>query len=283
MAETSNIFSSLGRVDAFRTGDENEFSFRGLKAWMKAEKKTIDASLRAIVPDEYLASSEAEDLSEISVKLIARLEEIGCGELASPRVESLATQNQAIVAGLDEDDDDYFGDDDEPDEIAQPAEHNSQSEDTSESPDAARQAENLLDRLFDTATLPSYAFPTNVVSMTVFDRNRSTSYRSVIKYAPQRGLDQVFPAMHLDARSSLMAIDTIRLPSTVLCEVSFVGHGSVASYTSSASDVVTRQSSRLEVNTVNRSFSTVRLARIEQALVRASTGLSRLALLILLI
>lgn len=189
-AETSNIFSSLGRVDAFRTGDENEFSFRGLKAWMKAEKKTIDASLRAIVPDEYLVSSEAEDLSEIPAKLIARLEEIGCGELAFRPVESLATQNQAIVASLDEDDDDYFGDDDEPDEIAQPAGHNPQSEDASESPDAARQAENLLDRLFDTATLPSYAFPTNVVSMTVFDRNRSTSYRSVIKYAPQQGLDQ---------------------------------------------------------------------------------------------
>ncbi|MEO8498719.1 MAG: helicase-related protein, partial [Planctomycetota bacterium] len=109
-AETSNIFSSLGRVDAFRTGDENEFSFRGLKAWMKAEKKTIDASLQAIVPDEYLASSEAEDLSEIPVKLIARLEEIGCGELAPQPVDSLAAQNQAIIAGLDEDDDDYFGD-----------------------------------------------------------------------------------------------------------------------------------------------------------------------------
>jgi ATP-dependent helicase YprA (DUF1998 family) len=189
-AETSNIFSSLGRVDAFRTGNENEFSFRGLKSWMESERKTIEASLQAIAPDEYLASSESEDLSKIPEKLIARLEEIGCGELAPQSVDSLAAQNHAIIAGLDEDDDDYFGDDDEPDESTQPVEQNSQSEDASETPDAARQTENLLDRLFDTATLPSYAFPTDVVSMTVFDRNRSTSYRSVIKYAPQRGLDQ---------------------------------------------------------------------------------------------
>ena len=187
--ETSNIFSSLGRVDAFRIGNENEFSFRGLKTWMKNENEAINASLQAIVPNEYLVSSGAEGLSEIPAMLISRLAEIGCGELMPPVVDSLATLNQTILAGLDEDDD-YFGDDDEHDEVPPPAEQSSQSEDASESPDAARQAENLLDRLFDTATLPSYAFPTNVVSMTVFDRNRSTSYRSVIKYAPQRGLDQ---------------------------------------------------------------------------------------------
>ena len=50
--------------------------------------------------------------------------------------------------------------------------------------------EKLLDRLFDRGVLPSYAFPTDVVTFHVFDKNASTDRKAVLKYSPQIGLNQ---------------------------------------------------------------------------------------------
>lgn len=184
-AATANIFSSLGRVNDFRAGAETEFSFRGLQKWLVEHRDEVLSSLRSIVPAEYLESKEAEEIDAIPDRLLARLQAIGCDEI-DPQAEVLPEQqNVAIWGGFD---DDFFGDDD-PVPESSPSSSENANPDTVESPEAGRQTANLLDRLFETATLPSYAFPTDVVSMTVFDRNRSTAYRSVIKYAPQQGLD----------------------------------------------------------------------------------------------
>ena len=48
--------------------------------------------------------------------------------------------------------------------------------------------ENLLDRLLYKGVLPRYAFPTDVVSFHIFDRNRSTRFRAAFEYAPSQGL-----------------------------------------------------------------------------------------------
>jgi hypothetical protein len=56
-------------------------------------------------------------------------------------------------------------------------------------PEAPLKPQNLLDRLFTKAVLPRYAFPTDVVSFTVFDPS-STAYRAEIAYSPQTGLTQ---------------------------------------------------------------------------------------------
>ncbi len=47
---------------------------------------------------------------------------------------------------------------------------------------------NLLDRLLYKGVLPRYAFPTDVVSFYVFDRERSTRFRPAFRYAPGQGL-----------------------------------------------------------------------------------------------
>ena len=51
-----------------------------------------------------------------------------------------------------------------------------------------RAATNLLDRLLYKGVLPRYAFPTDVVSFYVFDRDRSTRFRPEYLYAPSQGL-----------------------------------------------------------------------------------------------
>ncbi len=49
-------------------------------------------------------------------------------------------------------------------------------------------SENLLDRLFYQGVLPRYAFPTDVATFYVFDRERSTSYRPAFRFSPSQGL-----------------------------------------------------------------------------------------------
>ena len=186
-ATTSNIFSSLGRVEDFRTGDEDQFSFRGLQTWLEYNRVKIDNAILSITPDEFMQSEEVDTIKDIPQRLLARLTEIGC-DYKTPEADQSPEDLNEAAFNWDEDDD-IYGDDD-PEASIHAGDDNSSEADVSESPDAGRQTLNLLDRLFETATLPSYAFPTNVVSMTVFDRNRSSAYRSVIKYAPQRGLDQ---------------------------------------------------------------------------------------------
>ncbi|MBT3043412.1 MAG: DUF1998 domain-containing protein [Candidatus Thiodiazotropha sp. (ex Codakia orbicularis)] len=46
----------------------------------------------------------------------------------------------------------------------------------------------LLDRLLYCGKLPRYAFPTDVAAFSVFDRDKSTPFRPVMRFAPQQGL-----------------------------------------------------------------------------------------------
>ncbi len=48
--------------------------------------------------------------------------------------------------------------------------------------------EKLLDRLLYCGKLPRYAFPTDVATFHVFDTDRSTRFRPIMRFAPQQGL-----------------------------------------------------------------------------------------------
>jgi hypothetical protein len=58
--------------------------------------------------------------------------------------------------------------------------------------DSARSMSNaatkLLDRLLYCGKLPRYAFPTDVATFHVFDRERSTPFRPIMRFAPSQGL-----------------------------------------------------------------------------------------------
>ncbi|TWU10520.1 DEAD/DEAH box helicase [Allorhodopirellula heiligendammensis] len=182
--QTSNLFSSLGKVEDFRFGGPEEFSYRGLASWLEANGESLLQSLKQIVPREFLQSDAADSIEAIPSLLLAELTKIGCGEATPEPVETPEERNKSAFAMPD----DVFYDEGYDDTTAA---GNATNEVSPEIPETGRQTVNLLDRLFEKATLPSYAFPTDVVSMTVFDTNRSKPFRRpVIKYAPQRGLEQ---------------------------------------------------------------------------------------------
>ncbi|MFI6040920.1 DEAD/DEAH box helicase [Nocardia sp. NPDC051321] len=62
------------------------------------------------------------------------------------------------------------------------------AEDGSELPSERRSQTNLLDRLLYKGVLPRYAFPTDVVSFHVFDRDNSEPFHTEFRYEPSQGL-----------------------------------------------------------------------------------------------
>ncbi len=186
--QASNIFESLGKLADFRRPDPDGFTFIGLKAWLAANAEFVDAALRDVIPSEAVEDDAEYFFSALPQELLHALETVGAGEKA---VE-IVTANPVVVAEegpvIDYGDQDYDDDEDMAgvpfDGNAQKAHHNADA-----NPEAPLQPQNLLDQLFTKAVLPRYAFPTDVVSFTVFDPS-STHYRAEVSYSPQSGLTQ---------------------------------------------------------------------------------------------
>ncbi|MCO8122593.1 DEAD/DEAH box helicase [Stieleria sp. TO1_6] len=185
--QDANIFSSLGLVGDFQTGDETTFSYRGFEKWIADHRMTIDAELAELVPEQFRKNHETL-LMRLPDDLLHKLNEIGAGPRDAP--ETASDANAASSTGFDAGWDDFSA-------VADPGSSDGVNpavsddlDETAEVQDAARDTNKLLDRLFDKAVLPSYAFPTDVVSMTVFDHRASNAYNAVAKYAPQQGLSQ---------------------------------------------------------------------------------------------
>ncbi len=134
------------------------------------------------MPKEFTDSC-GERLKNLPQELLQKLRDNEAGPIDEKNKTDTVT-GDAVPSAFDDQWEDFSGKPPEPTDAAKT------NDIAAESSDAGRDTDKLLDRLFDKAVLPSYAFPTDVVSMTVFDRKLSDPYHAVIKYAPQRGLSQ---------------------------------------------------------------------------------------------
>jgi hypothetical protein len=186
--QDANIFSSLGLVGDFQTGDESAFSYRGFEKWIADHREQIDEDLSALVPVQF-AANHPTLLKRLPDDLLQKLIDIGAGP--SKTINLMGNPDTEPISTFDANWEDFTSDAETGGN--DPTADNTSLEDTdqaAEVQDAARDTNKLLDRLFDKAVLPSYAFPTDVVSMTVFDHKLSNAYNAVAKYAPQQGLSQ---------------------------------------------------------------------------------------------
>lgn len=188
-AQASNIFESLGKLAEFRDPDPKGFTFAGLKVWLASNTALIDAALRDVIPSAAIEGDPDAFFASVPEKLLVSLETVGAGsgevELVAADPVITAEEGPMFDFGIE----DYGGDADMFDTPTDetPAE---EAHETGEiNPEAPLKRQNLLDRLFTKAVLPRYAFPTDVVSFTVFDPS-STAYRAEIAYSPQAGLTQ---------------------------------------------------------------------------------------------
>jgi hypothetical protein len=74
------------------------------------------------------------------------------------------------------------------DETEEDTESEDAPEEGEERPQQVSRPGKLLDRLLYCGKLPRYAFPTDVATFHVFDRDRSSRFRPIMRFAPQQGL-----------------------------------------------------------------------------------------------
>lgn len=201
-AKTSaNLFMSLGSLRDFRAGGVKDLSFLGLQAWLEAHAEEAHLALEDLVPREVEESTDRAAFVEgLPVRLLERLAgNAGAGPLGADAVpdamQELAAEEDWLSPALVQDVgfdpfDDVLGDREAADsDRGGYAARERRAGSAGESPDEALNEELLLDRLFARALLPRYAFPTDVVSFTVFDETQTNRFgRPAIRYAPQQGL-----------------------------------------------------------------------------------------------
>jgi hypothetical protein len=186
----TNIFESLGTLPQFRAADVDGFTFVGLEAWLGDHAAEVDAALRDIIPPQAVRGAADGFFAQLPRTLLAKLEMIGAAgetEVIEANMSVAADEGPAFDFGLsdfDAEGDQFAAGDYGGDGTVQSAHAAADS-----NPEAPLKPENLLDRLFACAVLPRYAFPTDVVSFTVFDQS-STPYRAELAYSPQTGLSQ---------------------------------------------------------------------------------------------
>jgi ATP-dependent helicase YprA (DUF1998 family) len=164
--EQPQLFEVLGTVDDF-LGTDSPINRADFEAWLHENQQELTEDLRDWLPVE-LAPTEREELLDhlIENTLDAVDSAIGPPALDDPQPVG-----------------DHPGEDDDDATVVE-----AQAETDEERPAARRAVENLLDRLLYRGVLPRYAFPTDVVSFYVFDKDRSTRFRPEFQYAPSQGL-----------------------------------------------------------------------------------------------
>jgi len=170
-----HLFAVLGTVRDFLTSDAilNRTDF---EAWLMANEAKLRESIAAWIPTALAGPTRATLLDGVVSETLAAIDS------ALPASEvSEVEESEAPAEESDDEPSDSDGPDDGTTEV-QP------EEDDDSGAAVSRSSQNLLDRLLYKGVLPRYAFPTDVVSFHVFDRNRSTRFRPAFEYAPSQGL-----------------------------------------------------------------------------------------------
>jgi ATP-dependent helicase YprA (DUF1998 family) len=159
------LFEVLGTVDDF-VGTTSPLNRSDFEAWLSENETDLVAAVRDWLPIELSANERDALLRNLTRDTLAAVDRaVG---------EALAEESEGSTGS---------GEDEEDATVVE-----AQAETGEERATTRRVVEKLLDRLLYKGVLPRYAFPTDVVSFYVFDRDRSTRFRSEFQYAPSQGL-----------------------------------------------------------------------------------------------
>lgn len=160
------LFEVLGSVDDF-IGTTSPLNRTDFEAWLREHETGLVAAVRDWLPAELSATERERLLNHLVSDTLTAVDD-AIGNPAPDEAPEAAPAEPA----------------DEDDAIVVEAPAETEEEKTN----TRRVVENLLDRLLYKGVLPRYAFPTDVVSFYVFDRDRSTRFRPEYQYAPSQGL-----------------------------------------------------------------------------------------------
>jgi hypothetical protein len=156
------LFEVLGKVHDF-AGDRSPLNRADFEQWLRDNSAALADEVDDWLPHELPVAERTA--------LLANLAD-----------DTLTALDSALAAGTDEGAPGGDGEDDDAVIV------DGAAEEGEEQARPRRGADNLLDRLLYKGVLPRYAFPTDVVSFYVFDRERSRPFRPEYRYAPSQGL-----------------------------------------------------------------------------------------------
>ena len=157
--ERHDLFSVLGTVSEFRN-DTSILNRDDFAVWLTEHELHLKERILSWMPEE---------LSENDRQLL----------LSNVKIDCLKAIDDAIRPGTGEADSRDEAGDTEAEEVP---------EQDDESPQQVSNTDKLLDRLLYCGKLPRYAFPTDVATFHVFDKDRSSRFRPVMRFAPSQGL-----------------------------------------------------------------------------------------------
>ncbi|HXY99027.1 MAG TPA: DEAD/DEAH box helicase [Stellaceae bacterium] len=155
-SQPHDLFSVLGTVSGFRSA-EGVLNRADFAAWLESNEQRLKTRIASWIPVELSADDRTMLLEEMKADCLGAID------------EAIKLAPSEIV---DEEEDEP---EDEPEEGEEQPHHNATTG-------------KLLDRLLYRGVLPRYAFPTDVATFHVFDRDRSTDYRPIMRFAPSQGL-----------------------------------------------------------------------------------------------
>lgn len=158
------LFEVLGKVHEF-LGSESPLNRADFEVWLRNNEALLAAEVDGWLPDALIAHDRDRMLGQLVDETLSAVD----GAVAVSNDPTPPASEGAMPVDVSD-----------PDEEA--------SETGTEHRPVARDVDNLLDRLLYKGVLPRYAFPTDVVSFHVFNREDSTQFRPAFAYAPSQGL-----------------------------------------------------------------------------------------------
>jgi ATP-dependent helicase YprA (DUF1998 family) len=160
------LFEVLGTVLGF-VGDVSPLNRGDFEDWLKQHESSLRGDVDSWLPAELSPTDRGNLLDQIVFGTLrdidGALDFTPDGSLPEPEPGDATPQENEVEDG-------------------------EAGEDGAELPTEQRSQTNLLDRLLYKGVLPRYAFPTDVVSFHVFDRENSEPFRTEFQYAPSQGL-----------------------------------------------------------------------------------------------
>lgn len=161
---SGDLYSVLGKVGEFFI-DANPLNRNDFEAWLRANEAQLRARVDRWIPSKLEPADRAQLLQDMMADCLGAID----------RALGHAGQADVVRAELDEDDEAQYLELPPQQDEERPTNHQSEN--------------SLLDTLLYKGVLPRYAFPTDVATFHVFDRERSTRYRPKLRFAPSQGLN----------------------------------------------------------------------------------------------
>jgi len=165
-SQPHDLFSVLGSVAAFRRPD-SPLNRDDFASWLAENEGALIKRVAAWIPSELSASDRSGLLENMIADCLEAVD-----DAIAPRPDEVEEASEADAADSDD----------------EAAEVEVAAEEGEERPQQASNSDKMLDRLLYCGKLPRYAFPTDVATFHVFDQDRSSKYRQIMRFAPSQGL-----------------------------------------------------------------------------------------------